>query len=71
VLKRTLYNYFPGKESILAHRFHAELAEYLRNAITEYEPYLVALLVCAPFCIDWRRRRNATGGTWVPICPTA
>lgn len=43
VVKRTLYNYFPGKESILAHRFHAELAEYLRNAITEYEPYLVAL----------------------------
>ena len=37
VAKGTLYNYFPVKESILAHRFHAELAESMRNAIAEYE----------------------------------
>lgn len=44
VAKGTLYNYFPVKEALLSHRFHADLSAAL--------PGLFADLAALPGCID-------------------
>ena len=61
VAKGTLYNHFPVKEALLAHRFHAELAEggaQLRPLIEAQANFASRLSVLLSASADWCNARR-------------
>ena len=61
VSKGTLYNHFPVKEALLAHRFHAELAEggaQLRPLIEAQADFASRLSVLLSASADWCNTRR-------------